>query len=61
MTLHLHAHVILSLTLMSYTSSPGSTLLKLNIVTKPLLIPDELQLWNLRLEVMHSSRPNSSV
>jgi len=34
---------------------------KLNIETKPLLIPNNLQLQNLRLEVMHSSRPNSSI
>jgi len=61
MTLPLHAHKILSPTLMSHTSNFGSTLPKLNADTKSLPIPNELWLWNSRLVAKHSSRLNYSI
>jgi len=49
-TFHLHAYIIFPQTSTSYTSSSGSTLPKLNINTKPLLIPDDLWVQNSGLE-----------
>jgi len=44
-----------------YTSSSGSTLLKLNVETKSPLIPENLWLQNSRLEAKHSSRLKSFI
>src|SRR5882724_11118095 len=61
MTLHPCALVTLSQTLMSYTNNLDNTLLKLNVDTKLLLIPNNFQLWNSRLEAKFTSRLNSSI
>src|SRR5882724_7902157 len=53
--------VTLSQTLMSYTNNSDNTMLMLNIDTKLLLIPNNYQLWNSRLEAMFTSRLNTSI
>jgi len=60
-TLHLHTLVTLSQISTSYTNNSDNTLLKLNIDTKLLLIPDDFQLQISRLEATFMSRLNSSV
>src|SRR5882724_2878034 len=61
MTLHLHVLVTLSQTLTSYTNNLDNTLPMLNVNTKLLLIPDDYQLRNSRLEAKFMSRLNSSI
>src|SRR5882672_2367154 len=56
-----HALVTLSPTSMNFTKNFGSTSLKLNVDTKPLLIPNDFRLRNLRLVATLTSRLNSSV
>src|SRR5882724_1256749 len=60
-TSHPHALVTSSQISMSYTNNSGSTLLKLNVDTKLLLIPGDFQLQNSRLVTRHTSRLNYSV
>src|SRR5882724_5219795 len=61
MTLHLHALVTLSQISTSYTNSSGSTLPKLNIDTKFLLISDDSWHQNSRLEATCILRLNFSI
>src|SRR5882724_11327501 len=60
-TLHLRTLVTLSQTSTSYTNNSDNTLPMLNVDTKLLLIPDDYQLQNSRLEATFMSRLNSSV
>src|SRR5882672_34713 len=57
----LHALVTLSPTSTNFIRNFGSTSLKLNVATKPLLIPDDFRLRNSRLVATLMSRLNSSV